>query len=100
MKHLTFFALLLSTIFFSGCGQKSQIVTYTGDGPGSISGKVALYDTLFDEFTNNPALLSDSSGVQVSLEGSSYSTTTNGHGEWELANVPSGAYSSLMYSKP
>jgi hypothetical protein len=89
-KYHLFF---LTLIYLTGC-TKTEVVTntYSTAEPGTIKGKVILHDT-----TN--VLLTDASGVSVSLEGTKYTTLTAADGSWELDNVPAGTYASLMYSK-
>jgi hypothetical protein len=101
MKNLHCLALVLiitgGGIFFSSCIDKA--VSPNG-APGSIHGKVILYDTLSDPFTaNGAARIYDASGVQVTVEGTSYSTMTDSLGKWEIDNIPSGTYPSIVFSK-
>jgi hypothetical protein len=103
MQNLHFRALILmltgAGIFFSGCTDKTVSPTGTG-APGNIHGKVMLYDTLSDPFTpTGAARINDASGVQVTVEGTSYSTVTDSLGQWQLSNVPSGTYTSIVFSK-
>src|SRR5205085_667173 len=50
-----------------------------------------IYDTLYHPITDN-------SGVSVSLEGTSFKTSSDASGKWNLANVPPGTYT-LTFSK-
>src|SRR5437764_13597684 len=102
MKNFHFSTLLVfwiisAGIFFSSCTDK--LVSPNG-APGSIHGKVILYDTLSDPFTpTGAARIYDASGVQVTVERTSYSTVTDSLGQWNLNNIPSGIYPSIVFRK-
>src|SRR5437899_1519502 len=89
--------IFYSIIFFAGAnlltGCKSNTTTqvvYTGDViPGTIVGKVYLADTVF---MNNYIPISDASGVEINIEGASFSAVTDKDGRYTIANVPPGAY--------
>jgi hypothetical protein len=92
------FAITAAGIFFSSCTDKT--ITFIGPGgPGNIHGKVTLYDTIFDPFSFYAARINGVSEVQVTIEGTSYSTATDSLGEWQLNNIPSGSYPSIVFSK-
>jgi hypothetical protein len=104
MQNLHFRALILmltgAGIFFSGCSEKTVSPTGGSGAMGNIHGKVTLYDTLLDPLTNGTAArIYDASGVQVTVEGTSYSTLTDSSGEWHLDNIPSGIYTSVVFAK-
>lgn len=81
MKRLLF--LFVSFPFFlSSCGGDSST------GPilrGDIWGYMELYD-------QDGRLLTDHSGVSVSLEGTEYTAVSDAEGRWALKDVPAGIY--------
>src|SRR5438105_15695001 len=92
MKTLLAIIPLFFAVMLTSCGAKTDVITYSGSEPWNVKGTVKLFDT-------NGVAISDASGVEVFMEGTDYSTLTASDGSWELANVPSGTYPSLVYSK-
>lgn len=76
--------VLFSLLFLSSCGGNDP--NDPGNRPsGVLSGDI----TLADEYSR---VLGDFSGVEVSVEGTSYSTVTNADGYWKFDELPSGTY--------
>jgi hypothetical protein len=73
-------------IFISGCNKNDE---YT------LTGNIAGFVRLVDEFGNESE---DKSGIKVSLDGVSNTTTSN-IGRYEFQDVPAGTYK-LIYEKP
>ncbi len=86
----TIHALFLLGLFVPACkGDRGPAApTPTGD----IAGKLRLFDH------HASIQLSDNSGVTVSLDSTSFSTTSASDGGWRLVGVPTGIYV-LKYSK-
>jgi hypothetical protein len=92
MKKIYYsFVFFLIVHLLPGCkGTTTTQVMYTGDAiPGTIIGKVTAIDTLF---INGRYVVSDPSGVEVSIEGTSLKGITDKGGRYSISNVPPGAY--------
>ena len=85
-------ALLVLLYMFSACkSNPTTQVIYTGSGiPGTILGKVILYDTLYDNL--GYVILDDASGVTVSVEGATLKAITDKDGKYSIPDVPPGTY--------
>lgn len=88
MKRLSLFSFLLFSFILSSCGGDSST------GPVA-SGDIWGYVTLADQ---DGIQLNDHSGMQVSLEGTTHSTTSDVNGKWVLTDVPAGVYN-VMFQK-
>jgi hypothetical protein len=101
VHYCTAIFVVTAGIFLSGCTEKVVAPVIGTGAPGNIHGKVTMYDTVLDPFTYKGAMkIDDASGVQVGVEGTSYSTMTDEQGNWHLSNIPSGTYPSIIFSKP
>jgi hypothetical protein len=90
-RYKIFPLLLLLAIFVSSCDDDP---TSGSNGvPNAITGKARL----IDGDTEKP--LDDHSGVQVSLRGTTFNTTTNAAGEYTFNAVPPGIYV-ITFAKP
>ena len=98
MRNIIKLSALLAFAVFCGCKDTNTTqVIYTGDAiPGTLVGNGNLYDTVWDNFSRNYAEIDDRSNVLVSLEGTTFKTTTNKKGEWRIENVPPGTYNILF----
>jgi len=86
---LHYYSLLVIILAFAIFGCKDSVSS--SGSPGNIIGYVQVYDT-------NYKLISNFSGVKVSLEGAPYSTLSDASGKWQLSNVPAGTYG-IVFSK-
>jgi hypothetical protein len=91
---------ILALIFFSNC-KKESIPGPAGPsgsaGPsGNLTGDIVGYISVYDL---NENLLTDFSGVTVTLEGTTYSATSEKNGRFVLSHVTAGTYN-VAYSKP
>lgn len=77
-----YLSLMIFALYLSGCKCDDCGVQLT---PGTLQGYIVLNDT-------NGNRYSDRSGVQVSIDSTSYSTITDSLGWWQIANVPPGTY--------
>ena len=85
MKRIIGFLIILMPLF--GCKENTTESTLSGD----IVGKIVLY-------ADNGLALQDNSGIQISMEGRSFSTLSSTDGSWKLTNVPAGIYT-VTFSK-
>ena len=83
------FSILILVISFLGCNENSSTITPTLSG--SIAGKSTLY-------TDDGQPLQDNNGIKISIDGSSYSTTSSFDGSWKLKGIPVGIYT-IVFSK-
>ena len=85
-------ALLVLLYIFSGCKSNPTSVVYTNDGkPGTIVGQVTLIDSLY-KLNEGYTILSDASGVEVSIDGTQLKGITDANGRFSIENIPPGAY--------
>lgn len=89
MKHLFSFFLLLSML--AGCDSDTTSTGTDNRLKGTMRGRAVLLSLGYQEAPS-------SSGIKITLEGTSFSTVTNDSGEWELKDVPAGIYT-LVYEK-
>jgi hypothetical protein len=93
MRAVHFF--ILANLFFipslTGCGEEEPIT-----GPLLLSGNFTGFVTLID---SNGSRLKDLSGVNVSIDGSLFSTMTDSLGKWNIDEMTTGIYT-IIYSKP
>lgn len=84
MKFYFFLLVSISLVFFNSCEDSSttpdssQIITFTA----SLSGSVKLYDENLVE-----VLLTDFSGVTISIDGTDYQTVSDSEGNWSIQNA-------------
>ena len=93
MKTLFAISLLVFAGLLASCGTKTEAITntYNGSGIGDIVGFVKVYDTLYQQ-------MKDNSGVNVSLDGTQFSSLSGLSGKWQLMNIPAGSYK-ITFSK-
>ncbi|MES2765400.1 MAG: carboxypeptidase-like regulatory domain-containing protein, partial [Bacteroidota bacterium] len=88
MKNLVLMFSCLMAMFVMSCGDDAT-VNPPGDGgiPGTIAGRVMLFDEYGDSLSNH-------SGVAVKLVNAnkSYSATTDASGNYKLEKVIAGIY--------
>lgn len=80
--------ILLCTLLFHSCDDNGSSSSNgsTGIKPGTIKGRVLLFDEFGDSLSNH-------SGVQITLEGNTnYSTTSATDGSYQFSNVEAGIY--------
>lgn len=77
-----YLSLMIFALYLSGCKCDDCGVQLN---PGTLQGYIVLNDTTGYRY-------SDRSGVQVSIDSTSYSTMTDSRGWWQIANVPPGTY--------
>jgi hypothetical protein len=85
--HITL-SLLIAATLASGC--KSTTLT-EDDDLGTFRGKVMLLGV-------NYLPLQQQEGASIAIEGTNFTTTSDGKGEWQISNVPAGIYN-LIFSK-
>ncbi len=90
MQHPIFLLFFIQSVFMIGCDSAS--VVSNAKQVGDISGYVTLFDV-------NGAALAISSGVTVTIDGTSKSTSTNDSGRWIFTNLSAGTYT-FTFSKP
>jgi hypothetical protein len=93
MKYtiLSFFFILICSSFFCVCGSKTTEIIYNNGVPGTIIAQVQLCDSLSGP--TGQIYLPDASGIEVSIEGTSFKTVTDKNGKCTLSNIPPGVYS-------
>ena len=74
----------------------SAFISCTKDSAGNLKGDMIGYTYLYDD---NRLRVVDNSGITVSIEGTSISTTTRKDGRWIISNLGIGTYS-FIQSKP
>ncbi len=84
-KISTFWLLFSLALISSCCENGASPNSTSSSGGGSISGKVILFDS-------EGAVLTDYSGVQVSIDGTSRLFITDSSGEWQFAGLSNGMY--------
>jgi hypothetical protein len=89
-KNAFSLAIVAFLLLLTACKDEDSICT-TCPIPGTIKGTLMLVDSTGIAFD-------DYSGATVELEGTSYQTTSNSLGEWEIQNVPIGIYT-IRFSK-
>ncbi len=77
-----YLSLMIFALYLTGCKCDDCGVQLN---PGTLQGYIVLNDT-------NGYRYSDRSGVQVSIDSTSYSTITDSLGWWQIANVQPGTY--------
>jgi hypothetical protein len=90
-RYKIFPLILLLAIFVNSCDDDPS--PGSNGVPNSITGKVRLINA------DTEIPLDDHSGVQVSIEGTGFSTTSNAAGEYTFEDVPPGVYV-LTFAKP
>ena len=88
--------LLLAVLVVGGmgCSSPTTIVTAPyGNFIGRMTGRVVPTDV------NGDSLTGKYSGTTVSLKGTSFSSESDGTGQWILDSVPAGTYT-VLYSRP
>ena len=80
----------ISLLLITSCSDNNNNIA--GSDPGTIIGKVNLNDEY-------GTALPDFSGVNISIKGTKYSTTSDAAGKWTLANVEAGTYD-IIFNKP
>ncbi len=88
---LCLFAILMVAVSFYGCSEDPVASNSNNSGLGTLVGKVYIYDAFANWVPNQ-------TGVTVTLEGTSYTTTSDSTGIWTITNIPSGTYV-VVYSK-
>jgi hypothetical protein len=86
-KNLGIFSAMTVLLLITGC---------KGDTGPRLSGSMTGFVTLVDSEGN---YLFDNSGVSVSAQGTSFSTTTDSSGKWVLNGLTSGSYN-FIETKP
>src|SRR5690242_15062578 len=88
MKQVFFLCYsLVVVVFLNSCSSSSS--PNSTSAPGSLTGSVALGREIGG---SSPINYANSSGVTVSLDGTSISTKTDSTGYWKLDNVAAGNY--------
>src|SRR5437763_13234550 len=96
MKNIFWLCMFTASAFFVACGSKTTEVVYTNDGkPGTIIIDVTLFDSVI-MVGGGSTRITDASGVEVSLEGTSLKEITDINGRCNISNVPPGAYDFLF----
>jgi len=91
MKQLFSIILVFSTfVFISSCGGEDNEITPPTPTKGNIKGSVNLYDEGTEKI--------ESSGMSVSVAGTSITALTDSEGKYELVDVPFGSRT-LIYEK-
>ena len=93
-KLLLIFYILVNILMVGCKGDKGDVGLTGPQGPiltGNISGFVELHSKDFLRY-------SDNSGVEVSVEGTNISTTTDINGRWTLSNLSTGTYN-IVFTK-
>jgi hypothetical protein len=86
-KALLSFYIFILFVAVSGCTNSNV------NSPASINGSITGVVSLGSEFKgSSPNTFASSSGVSVSLDGTSFSTLTDSSGFWKFDNVPAGNY--------
>jgi Carboxypeptidase regulatory-like domain len=86
---ILFCMFCIGLVSISGCSGSSD--SSSSSLSGSLAGSVALY--LSDATPTTP------SGVTVSIQGTSFSTTTDSSGHWTISGLNQGTYT-VIYTKP
>jgi len=85
--------LLLSPVLLaSGCKNSSNPTTTSGAGSSTLAGNVVSYSA-------DGLRILDSSGVSVTVEGTSFTTTTDHNGNFSIDGIPAGVYN-IIFTKP
>ena len=85
---LSLFCITLSAVFALNC----HTITTSPPSTGSIAGRVILYDS-------NQHVMTDHSGIHVSIDGTSKSMVTDSTGNWLFTGLAEGMYD-VTASKP
>jgi hypothetical protein len=89
MKPRIFIVLASACVALVSCEKEDDDTTVTpppvAASTGTLMGRVELGD-------ENDAPIADRSGVGVTLDGTSFSTTTGADGVWHVDSVPAGVY--------
>jgi hypothetical protein len=80
--------LIVCVGFLSAC--KSSTAP---DGSNTIAGLVVLYDSTGLDSDTAAVTLSDFSGIDVSIDGTTHKTVTDRDGHFKFDNIPNGTYS-------
>jgi hypothetical protein len=89
-KSLLWICILLLASVFSATGCKSPALTTASDDPSILSGSVAA-------FSPDGIHSLDSSGITVSIEGTTLKTQSDQSGNFTISGVPAGVYNILFY---
>jgi hypothetical protein len=90
MKINPIYAMLLALALFAAC--KSTTTVVGNSDTGTLKGNVALVTALGDT-------LPTYAGATIQIQGTSFHTTSNATGAWEIDNMPAGIYNVIL-TKP
>jgi hypothetical protein len=82
------FLLILALIGINSCRNNSM----SPQGSGTIAGRVILFDSTY-------SILTDFSGVNVSVDGTTISMVTDSTGDWQFSGLADGTYN-ITAAKP
>jgi len=85
------FLISLSVILFASCSKDSNTTELLPLPTGTIEGLVILHNS-------SGAIVTNSGGVLVSVDSTSFTATTDSTGKYVIKNVPQGQYN-ITYSK-
>ncbi len=94
MRTISPFISIAVILFMAGCSNSTGSGSSGGSSSGSLSGSLAGFVALYlsDGTPTNPV------GVTVSIQGTSFSTTSDSTGKWQINDLTTGAYT-VLYTK-